>query len=124
MEFPPKDEPVEYEEPGTSSEATSPISAEPYTITALPVSSLSSDEFMDRKNATELKNRITKVITTTTRKPRKGEVDGKDYFFVTKSQLKVLASKVPFGKEKALIPQSKRIPEGPSSQQQQGIPKY
>lgn len=61
----PKDElaPVEYEEPGTSSEATSPISAEPYTITALPVSSLSSDEFMDRKNATELKNRITKVIT-------------------------------------------------------------
>ena len=33
---------------------------------------------------------ITKVITTTTRKPRKGEVDGKDYFFVTKQKFEQL----------------------------------
>ena len=47
----------------------------------------------------------------------------KVYKFFTRSKLNVLARQVPFGKANALIPQSRRIPEGPSSQQTAGIPK-
>ena len=38
--------------------------------------------------------------------------------------LKVLAMEVPFGREKAFIPQSRRMPLGPSSQQATGMPKW
>ena len=37
--------------------------------------------------------------------------------------LKEQAREVPLGSEKAFIPQSRRIPDGPSSQQTAGIPK-
>ena len=40
----------------------------------------------------------------------------------TSSLLKVAAIMVPMGRLNALVPQSKRMPEGPSSQQPQGIP--
>ena len=33
---------------------------------------------------------ITKVITTTTRKMRQGEINGKDYFFVTKEEFELM----------------------------------
>lgn len=33
------------------------------------------------------KNGIKKLVTTTTRQPRKGEVDGVDYYFITKDEL-------------------------------------
>ncbi|MBQ2593157.1 MAG: DUF3320 domain-containing protein [Candidatus Riflebacteria bacterium] len=62
----PKEElkPVEYEEPGTASTSESGIFTKPYTATQLPVTSLSSDDFMARKNATELKKRALQVIKT------------------------------------------------------------
>ena len=61
-----KDElaPVEYEDPNTPSNNDSGISAKPYTITKLPASSLSSEDFMARKNASELKKRAMQVIET------------------------------------------------------------
>ena len=44
------------------------------------------------------------------------------YKSLTSSVLKVHPSAVPFGREKAFVPQSMRIPEGPSAQQPTGIP--
>ncbi len=56
--------PVEYEEPGTAPTSESGIFTKPYTATQLPVTSLSSEDFMARKNATELKKRALQVIKT------------------------------------------------------------
>lgn len=62
----PKEElkPVEYEEPGTAPASESGIFTKPYTATQLPVTSMSSDDFMARKNAAELKKRVMQVIET------------------------------------------------------------
>lgn len=54
--------PVEYEEPGAVSSSESEINAKPYIVTKLPSTSLSSDDFMARKNASELKKRAMQVI--------------------------------------------------------------
>ena len=45
-----------------------------------------------------------------------------EYIFCTSAGSKVHASIVPLGRLNAFIPQSIRIPEGPSAQQPQGIP--
>ena len=47
----------------------------------------------------------------------------KEYSFSTSAVLKVLASSVPLGRLNAFMPLSSRIPDGPSEQQPQGMPK-
>ena len=41
---------------------------------------------------TEFSNNITRVVSATTRKPRIGEIDGVDYFFLKESEFKSLIS--------------------------------
>jgi len=44
----------------------------------------------------EFRNHLTRVVTTTTRKPRKGETHGKDYYFTELNEFKSLVKKNAF----------------------------
>ena len=44
----------------------------------------------------EFSNQLTRVVTTTTRKPRKGERHGEDYYFTELEEFKSLVKKMLF----------------------------
>lgn len=59
-----------------------------YTISMIVLSGASASGKTEVAKTLAKKFHITKMITTTTRKMRVGEVNGKDYFFVTEEEFK------------------------------------
>ena len=54
---------------------------------------LQTKRLLTRKECQGHNIMVTKAISHTSRKPRKGEVDGKDYYFVTKEQMEDMYEK-------------------------------